>query len=299
MLACWLMLASAALGQTAGAEEDGWRAPPATRLLLQNVLAIRYNPIGLEDQLKVLLQQRLYEHPSALLRDNWISIGLSPKMNPAYIRLGAMAEVQPASIFNLRITGERVWYLRSFNYLQSFESPRANFSDSQLRSRAAESLSYATTAWHATLEPTFQVKVKAIAIRNRTTLELWKADLSQGDLTFYEGTLDTLIPNGGWVISNDLDVLYTGPRRVFGVRYSAVVPFYDHADDNSHHRLGPLFAYTFFDHRFARFDRPTVFAVAQWYVKHRFRTGADVSGLIPYLAVGFSFQADLFQPPEG
>jgi hypothetical protein len=58
-------------------------------------------------------------------------------------------------------------------------------------------------------------------------------------------------------------------------------------------RLGPAVTYTFFDRPGARFNRPTVFLLSQWWLRHRFRTGDQSSAGIPYLAIGFSFEGDL------
>jgi hypothetical protein len=168
------------------------------------------------------------------------------------------------------------------------------------------------------LEPTVQVKFGPFAVRNKLALEYWYAGLRAGDRVFYELTLDTLVPQNGWVLTEDVDLLYLNSRHHFiiGVRYSLVQPLYgsEHVRpgedagqvDNRHQRLGPLFAYTFFDHGYTRFDKPTLLLIANWYVDHRYRLGqADTALLpgvlvpsagIPYLVAGFAFQSDLLSP---
>ena len=53
-----------------------------------------------------------------------------------------------------------------------------------------------------------------------------------------------------------------------------------------------LFAYTFFDDGYTSFNKPTVFVLLQWWLKHPYRTGVDVAQAIPFFAVGFSFNQD-------
>ncbi len=42
----------------------------------------------------------------------------------------------------------------------------------------------------------------------------------------------------------------------------------------------------------AKFNTPTVFVLVQWYLKHRFRTGADTSQALPLIGVGFQMTGD-------
>ncbi|APR88119.1 hypothetical protein A7982_13468 [Minicystis rosea] len=290
--------------------------PPATRLVLNNLVAFRYNPLGFEDQLRAGLQRRLYQSSSQLLRDNFLFGGVAPRVNPAFVKLGPSMEIQPLSVFNLRVGAEFVGYYSTFGFLQSFTSPTQDYSDTRLleRRRETPAKNYATYGVHAMIEPTLQFKIGPVVLRNKLAIEYWMMRVHAGDRVFYDVTLDTLIPKAGWVMQNDLDALYMheltslggslkGARLTAGVRYTAVKPLYKSTDfapgdnralaDNDHHRVGPLVAFTFFDRGYTSFNRPTAIVIANWYVHHRFRTGQDVSGAIPYLIVGFSFQSDL------
>ena len=67
-------------------------------------------------------------------------------------------------------------------------------------------------------------------------------------------------------------------------------------------RVGPAAAYTIFDKPGKMyFNKPTVFLTVAWWILHRFRTGkdeatgGDVSQAVPFVALGFQFEADLFQ----
>lgn len=164
------------------------------------------------------------------------------------------------------------------------------------------------------IEPAVQVKLGPIVLRDKLQLEYWRMGLSPGDRVFYDVSLDTVLSKNGWVVANDLDVLFMhdfkswtgtfrGARFIGGARYTYVKPFYADGDfapgdlrtaaDNDHHRVGPLVGFTFFDHGYVNFNRPTALVIANWYVDHRFRTGADVSQAVPYFVAAFAFQSDL------
>jgi hypothetical protein len=276
---------------------------PSLRLTITNLLVGRVNPLGLEDQLRIGLQQKLYDSPSPALRDNFLFFGGVPKLNPAFLKVGPAIEFQPASVFNLKIAAELFHWFGTFGYMQSFGSPVANWSDSALDRGKDAGRNYVTTGAHVIIEPTVRVKFGPIALINRFAAEYWNMGVHPDDTVFYEPTNDTLIPARGWVLNNDLDLLYlTKFRFVAGVRYSVVAPQYSPNDFrpgeeapaylNRQQRIGPLFAYTFFRRGYAHFDQPTLVLILNWYVEHRFRTGEDVNQGIPYGVLAFAFTSD-------
>jgi hypothetical protein len=288
--------------------------PPGPRLVLSNLFAFRENPLGIEDQLRIGVQQRLYRSESTVLRDNFFFGGLAPRVNPAFLKLGPALEIQPLSIFNLRLGAEWVGFYGSFGFLQSFRSPREEYSDTVLRAGKEAGQNYASYGAHAMIEPSVQFKLGPVALRDKVSVEYWKMKVHEGTRVFYDITLDTLISADGWVISNDLDLLYLhdfkswtgtfeGARLTAGVRYTMVNPVYrerafpggdaGEGAHNAHHRVGPLVAFTFFDHGFTTFNKPTALLIANWYADHRYRTGRDVSQAIPYLVLAFAFQSNL------
>jgi len=296
---CLLSLGSPALA------EDELRPIPDFKISIVSLLVGRINPLGLEEQLRIGPQKLLYRSDAAALRDNFVFFGFTPKLNPAFVKLGPSLEIQPLSVLNLRFAAEVITWFGSFNYFQSFQSPLADYSDSTLAdNNDHKDLVYRTTGAHFIFEPLFQIKLGPVALRNRFSIEYWAMSTRPGDTVFYEPTLDTLIPANGWVLSNDLDLLYiTKFRFVIGARYSTVQPLYNNSDFlsgetpvnmNGHHRLGPLLAYTFFDYTYRKsFNKPTLVLIVNWYLSHRFRTGADVNQGIPYGVLAFAFVSDL------
>lgn len=282
--------------------------PPSLRLLVDNVLVGRVNPLALADLLRVGLVSRLYRQKRPLLRDNFVLFAASPRVTASSLRVGPQVELQPLSIVSLRLTGELVRFWGVFDSVQSFASPHADWSDSALSRNGDSALSYPTEGVHVIFEPTVQLRFGPIALRDRVTVEYWSLHLRRGDVLFYEAGADTLVPNGGVVLSNDVDVAWlTRWHLAIALRYSLVVPLYQpghYAPGDVHdpglnrqQRLGPALAYTFLDRQFSRFHSVTLFGVAAWYLEHRYRTGADVSAAVPYLLGGVSFQSDFVLAP--
>ena len=291
---------------TRDAPAPGNQPIPPWRVVFNNAFFLRYNPLGLEDQLRAGAQRLLYKNPKALFRDNFFFFGLAPRLNPAFVKVGPAIEIQPLSIFNLRVTAEFIYLFSSFGFLQSFRTPNVDYSDSTMGQRADLGLNYSTIGAHVIIEPLFQFRFGNIVVRNKSTFEYWRMRTRAGDSVFYDVTLDTLISNNGWVFSNDLDALYLFKFGLTaGIRYTVVRPFYRQRDylageierlsTNQHQRLGPLLAYTFYDHGYTRFNRPTIILIVNWYAEHRWRTGVDVNPAIPYIVVGFGFQSDILK----
>lgn len=301
---------------------DPATAPPPAgwRLMLSDLTVFRLNPLGLETRGRFGLQKRLYASDKAVTQNNFAFFGVFPKLNPASAALAAGFEIQPASVFNLRGSAEVQKFFGTFGFLQSFASPLANYSDHQLDELADDPAHepQTATALRVGIQPTLQAKVGPIAIRAMAQLDYWDLrGIRAGDTAAYEATFDTLLPDRGWTLTTDSDLLYVGrPGLALGVRHSYVRPFYQrrhfasdaeeaaYDNDNAHHRIGLFAAYTLRDRGPSRFNKPTLILIASWYLSHRYRTGepdaiptggtADdyTSRAFPYLLVGFAFESD-------
>jgi hypothetical protein len=196
-----------------------------------------------------------------------------------------------------------VGFFGTQGYLQSRASPNADYSDTVLKAGKEAEAFYSASGSRLAIEPFVQVKVGPIAVRNRFALEYLRMGLRDEDTVWYEATLDTLVPGKGLTYANDLDVLFLGlPPLVLGARHSLVKPVYSSrqladgealAVNNGHHRLGLLAAYVFYDEGYTAFNKPAIILNVAWYLKHRYRTGADVNRAMPYIVLGFAFQSDL------
>jgi len=238
----------------------------------------------------------------------------APTLSPAFARIGPIVEFQPASILQLWASYEVLYYFGGFNFLQSFASPRADFSDTELERRNDlpkndPQTSYAASGTQLNLGGTAQIKIGPIAVRNLFRAMRPDYDARAGDRVVYDILFDTLVPDGGWFLNNDVDALYvTRFGLSAGARWTANYAFYrsqdyaagEDASQNPNtpmHRVGPVIAYSFWKDRGGAFDNPTILLIANWWLEHRWRTGADVSRGVPYLAFGFQFTGELLQPP--
>jgi hypothetical protein len=304
VLVCWLTWT------TAEAQTLADRAPPDHRVVHRSVIALRGNPTGLLYDGRLGYRLRLHDNEGLALRDNFVGGGAALALTPAFVRIGPYVEVAPASFVTVWASLQYSRYFGGFGILQSFPSPRGDFSDDELDRRAElpdgdPLANYSTSGLELTLGLDLQAKIGSVAVRAQNRLIRPDVDLRDGDQVFYEQTTDVLMPDGGFSLVSDVDVAYLGlmaGRLVVAARYTASVPFYDSSSylpgepdesDNASHRLGPIIAYTFHSRDGAGFNMPTVLLVTQWWLDHRYRAGAESSQGLPMVALAFRFHGDL------
>jgi hypothetical protein len=281
-------------------EDAPARVIPPLHTFYRVGVAARMNPVGLYTSLTFQVRYRLYESPSPALKDNFLGVGPVAFVSPAFVRGGIGVEFQPLSVLQLSASYEGTRWFGNFNHLQSFTSPNADTSDRRLTELAGEGASYATSGTLLTLAALLQFKVGPLAVRSNPRLFRFDLRLRDGDRVFYEPVLDVVVPNGGWVASNDADLLYLAGRLSVGLRYSATGSFFRPQDypagemdtglNPTIHRVGPFLAYTFHDEPDRLFNAPTLVLVSQWFLSHRYRTGAEVSRALPWVALAFQFK---------
>jgi len=263
------------------AQEQASPVPPSDRLYWASLSIIRYNPLGLETQNRLMYSKRLADSTSPLFRDTFIALGPSVKLNPAYVKAGGLIDFQPIGVFNLRLGYEFINYFGTQGYLQSSPDGDARYSDDTREDN--EDNAYSTKGHHYFAEPTIQMKVGKIAARSKFGFEYWALDLHRDDDYFYDATLDTMVPVEKLVWTNDSDLLFISGQLTLGLRYSAVFP----GTEQSHMRLGPLFAWSFNTDDYTSFNKPTLLVILGWYLNHPNRVGP-----VPYALVGFAFSMD-------
>lgn len=262
--------------------------------------ALRTNPIGLFTHLTFQLRYRLYDSESLALKDNYIGLGPVAFVSPALVRGGLGLEVQPLSVLQLSASFEGLHHLGEFNVLQSFPSPNADASDDTLDALGKAGTNYSSSGTLLTLGALLQAKVGPLAVRTNPRLFRYDQQLRDGDRVFYDPVLDITVPDGGWTLSNDADLLYLTGGFALGLRYSATHSYYgeehfapgeaDLGLNPTIHRVGPFLAYTFHDDPNRLFNTPTVALVTQWHLSHRYRAGEAVSQALPWVALAFQFK---------
>ncbi len=283
-------------------QEEVAKQPPVS-VAYENLSAVRVNPLGLVDFFYLTGRVRLFDDDLLILRQNFIGGGLAGGLSPAWLRIGGIVEVKPLTVWRLWARYVFVQYFGTFNLLASFPGAESDFSDSAISDRADQpgTENQSTNGTELTLGSDFQIKAGPIALRNFTRAYRADMELREGDTTFYDQIYDVLMPNGGWVVTNETDLLYlTRVGLILGGRYTYSKPFYedrhrasDDAPDNIIHRAGPLIAYQFDSEPGGRIQTPTLLLLTQWHIEHRFRTGEDVSRAVPYVGLGFLFSGDL------
>lgn len=303
LLLAWTLLAAT----PSSAQMLSDMAPPQHRIVHRNTFAVRINPLGLIYDGRLSYRHRLFESPSVALRDNFVGIGVAATASPAFGRVGGYVEVQPLTVFGLWATYDVQKYFGTFNLLQSFPSQNSEFSDQTIRDlgglpQGDAGRPYGGFGTNLTLGANLQLQLGPIVVRDGARLIQPRFTLRTGDTTLYDQLYDVLLPNGRFTLINDLDVLWrTNWGLAAGLRYTASVPFYGPENvptgqapiDNSSHRAGPFITYRFFDDDGAAFNQPTLALVINWWLKHRYRTGAEISAGLPYIALAFNVVGDL------
>ena len=125
----------------------------------------------------------LSDSDSALFRDTFVNGAAALKLNPAYFKVGPTVDIQPIALLNVRLGYEYMRFFGGFGYLQSFDAPEAladgssPFEKSIRDANDEAGLNYVTSGHHMFVEPTFQIKVKKVAVRSKTAIERWRMAL--------------------------------------------------------------------------------------------------------------------------
>ncbi|MBK9757988.1 MAG: hypothetical protein IPO88_31630 [Nannocystis sp.] len=280
---------------------------PRHRIIYANTLVARFNPLGVEDRVSFMYHRRLTTRHGKLWDDTHFGIGLTPSFAPSIIRLGGTAELVPLAILHLKASYYFISYFGSQEFkAHAFDSPNDDFSWETIKERSEAKQGLSTYGGQAELSALLQFKFGPIAVRNELTFFHNLIKLPGKNDVFYDLRHDVMAPAQGWLLGNDSDILYINQkiRLTAGVRATYFHMFYPDSvyepgdvksNSNDHARVGPLIAYTFKDRPAKRFMRPTLYLLAQWWVKHRYRTGQEINQGIPLLVLGFSFTGELFK----
>ena len=281
--------------------------PPPQRLVLSGSAGARYNPLALGTDVTLELRQRLYSSSALPLQDNFLSLGLGAGVSPATASASVTRSLQPLTLVTLFASATLINFFGDFGNLQSFPSPRADWSD-----QARDDLSslpagdprrnYAATATTLAFGATLRGQLGPVAFFERIAFTRSQATLRAGDRVYYDPIQAALVPNRGFLLSNELDVVFLAGPLTAGVQWSVLHPYFGARHfapgepltaEDSQMRAGPVVAYRFFKEDGRHFNEPTVFLLVNWWLQDRYRTGAQVSQIVPFLAFGFGFWGDL------
>ncbi|MBK7826471.1 hypothetical protein [Nannocystis sp.] len=281
---------------------------PRHRLIYSNTLVVRVNPLGLEDRFALMYRRRLSARTGKLWDDTYFGIGITPTFAPTITRVGPTVMLVPLAILQLRASYYFVGNYGGQSFKpHPFDSPTDDYGPATIKARADAKQGINTYGGQAELSALFQVKFGPIALIDEVIFFRNMIKLPPGQDVYYDIRHDILAPNQGWFLSNDSSLVYvnTKLRLNAGVRATYYHVFYPDAayepgdvksnSNNDHARIGPLISYAFKDRPERRFTKPTLFFAAQWWVKHRYRTGQEVSQALPMFILGFSFTGELWR----
>ena len=267
------------------------------RWVFHNLTAARVNPLGLTNRFRTGYQMQLSHRPETIFMKSHAAVLLDTEITPAYGVVGGRFELQPAALLNVYASYGMMGTFSTFSNTRSFPTAEAEYSDDALGDSRDED--YATLGHRATLSALFQFGLGGVALRNNIKGHFFSMDLEGDDRVFYDTTLDVLIPNSGWVLTNDADLLViTELDLIIGMRWTYTHALYSSShlagEDNPnspHHRLGPALIYNFFDEDPGpTWTKVSALLLSQWWFDHRYRTTESPS--LPYLVLGLVQQGD-------
>jgi len=282
---------------------------PQHRVEYNNILGLRYNPLGAVDRLDLFYRYRLYDLPGALYRDASFGFGLSPRASPAFARVGPTLEIKPLTILTIQAGYHFFSHFGTFDLLQGFESALDDYREVTMEERSANGEAKAAIGHELQVMAQFLIKVGNVVVRDTLNIYVTQHDLPAGTTLFYDQRHDILRSNGRPTFVNDLDLVYlTDFGLIAGARFNATHHLYDAEADyrpgetvenpNEILRLGPLFAYRF-DDVDPTFRAPTILFLTAWHIKHRWRTGVEFSPMLPNISLAFVFSGDVWNSNVG
>ena len=108
---------------------------PRTRFVWQNLLAGRYNPLGLINRFDIGFRVQIIDKPGKIYKDSQASFLLHTAVSPAFTHIGGRIEIQPLSILRLGMTYAFMGSHAAFDFVQPFDDPNAEFDDTTLDDR--------------------------------------------------------------------------------------------------------------------------------------------------------------------
>jgi hypothetical protein len=286
--------------------EPGW--PVRHRWVWESTIAGRVNPLGFVARFDTGYRGQIFDCPGILYEDTFFAVKFASEITPAYGRLGGRVELQPLALLNIHAQYQMVGSFGAFDFVQSFARPGDPHDDTTLK--ATRDDNDVALGDYLELGALLQAKVWKIAARAQLRASTQRMELEEGGTSFYDPAIDIMRENGQWALTHDADLLYLAGALKFGVRHSLVHTFYSEtleagAEDNAPtQRIGPAVLLTLFqDQPGAAWNEVSVAVLLQWWLQHRYRTGADTSQGIPYAALALIQRGDIvphkkaWQPP--
>lgn len=292
-------------GPTASTSPPAATAPD--RIVYQNLVAGRGMPAGLVDRFQIGYRRQLVQKYTPLWQDSQASAKFDTTVTPAYATAGAVAEVQPLTVFRVAARYQWIGYFGTFGNVLSYPSPLDEYDPARRKAATDAGDNYVTSGHLVDVATLLQAKAGPVIVRSELVWRYLALDLRNGDRVYFDQYLDVVVPNRGSTLLLDTDVLgELGQHLLVGARYSLVAPLYrdrhyrpDEPLDNPNgpiSRLGPAALYRIFDRPGSRFDAPSIVLITQWHLRHRYRVGsaAVMHPAVPTVIAGLLFKGTLW-----
>lgn len=216
---------------------------------------------------------------------SYIQSGALFGLSPAYSHLSAHVEWKPMIFAQVRLQYTLFRYFGDFGALLSFPSKDSPFGKDEVDAREGDE----EKDWgqRYLIQPTLTAKAGPVIIRNQTDAAYFTYD-GTGPY-FLEWEYDTLVKDGGWVVSNRTFLLWEawkGPNKaalLAGPVYEITRSF---SADLTRQRIGAVAVWTPAK-RAGLFQKPRVYAHAGMNLEDRNRDGEA------YFIIGAGFDHDL------
>ena len=136
-------------------------------------------------------------------------------------------------------------YFGTFGLVQSFDDSRIDYGDTQVDINEENDENFATNGSTTKLEGILQAKAGPVAVRSTFLGTRYDLD-TRGKPIWFDTGLDVLAPRQGWVVKNDLDLLWVSNTGfAAGARWTWTKPFLgEHSEDSqTTDRVGPMAVY--------------------------------------------------------
>lgn len=281
-------------------------APPKAQWAFTNQFAIRYNPLGLQNETFIGYRSKLYNkpHDNLLFGKAYWWVGGVARVSPQFAQAGVFFRTLPIAILELQGIFSHVAGFKDSSEIQGYYTDGTRDAVGTTESARAATGNFIGSGWQASLQARLQIKVGSIAIRSTNLFRRFdlngEGNQLEDDL-FYDQTLDVITPFQSWVYQNDVDVLYVKKASpwVVGARYTITKPLTDPSSPDVNadaiydiQRAGLLFAWKFKANPTAQGlearHRHALIVLSQWHLDHSYRVGQSMNKLIPYFAVVYS-----------
>ncbi len=278
---------------------------PKSQWAYSNMLALRYNPLGLQNELFMGYKQKLYNKPedNLLFGKSYWWAGLITRASPQFAMAGLFFKTSPIAVLELQGMFSRVQSLTTAADLPGYYTAGTQAAVKSTINDRATTGHIITQGWQSSLQARLQAKVGPIAIRTTNLFRYFDLSGDEGSTQkdlFYDQTLDLVTPLQGLVYQNDTDLLYTKSNQawVLGGRYTFAKSFAQDLDAEISkqiydiQRLGLLFAWKFkaplTEQGLEAKKRHALIVLSQWHLDHAYRNGQEMNRAIPYFAVVYS-----------